>query len=424
MRIAFLTREFAVRTRLRGGLGNYLDRVTRGLAARGHEIHVILLGPQRETFERDGVLIHCRPVWGMREHGGRVAQTAGRRRSRLLRLPLLPYYAFNWLAGPQVWRALTGCVHVAALHRRYRFDLIQIPAAGGQGLFCNLPSCPCVCRASSYRRWYTEASGVQCPSDLRISQRMEVLSMRLADSVYTSSRAVAGRLCQREGLARVEVILPPRAVTLVPEEDTDRLRELRGRPYLLFYGQMGPLKGADLLARALTEVLGEIPEMHVVFVGGDRPMPDGSSTRVAVESTLAPWRDRVHVWSRLDWRQLFPVIRHARLVVLPSRADNLPNACLEAMGLARPVLGAEGASFEEMIADGTDGFLFPCGDVAALTDRIREVWRRDDLDDIGAAAARKVCEKFDPERTLAALESHYSRVLCRWRGRGLMNGEA
>ena len=423
MRIAYLTREFAVRTRLRGGLGNYLDRVTRGLAARGHEIHVILLGPRRETFERDGVLIHCRPVWGIRERGGRTARPSGRG-GRLLRLPQLASHAFNWLAGPQVWRALTGCAHVAALHRRHRFDLVQVPSAGGQGLFCSFLACPCVCFASSYRRWTIEASGIPCPPDLRITERLEVLSMRLADSVYATSGAVAGRLRRREGVARVEVIHPPLAVSLVPDEDSIRLRELRGRPYLLFYGQMGPLKGADLLARALTEVLGEIPDMHVVFVGGDRPMPDGSSTRAAVEGMLAPWRDRAHVWPRLDHRQLFPLIRHARLVVLPSLADNLPNACLEAMGLGRPVLGAEGASFEEMIADGIDGFLFPCGDVAALAGRIREVWRRDDLGGIGAAAARKVREMFDPERSLSALESLYHRVLSGRRGRDPVNEEA
>jgi len=423
MRIAYLTREFSVRTRLRGGLGSYLDRVTRGLAGRGHEIHVVLLGPRHETFEREGVLIHCRPVWGMREHGGRAARPSSQG-GRLLRLPRLPYYAFNWLAGPQVWRALTGCVHVAALHRRHRFDLVQIPSAGGQGLFCNFLPCPCVCFASSYRRWTIEASGIPCPPDLWITERLEILSMRLAESVYATSRAVAGRLQDREGVEHVEVLHPPFSASADSDENSIRLRELRGQPYLLFYGQMGPLKGADLLARALTEVLGKIPEMHVVLVGGDRPMPDGSSTRAAVEGMLAPWRERAHVWPRLDHRQLFPIIRHARLVVLPSLADNLPNTCLEAMGLGRPVLGAEGASFEEMIADGADGFLFPLGNVAALAGRIREIWRREDLDDIGAAAARKVRDMFDPDRSLAGLESLYLRVLSRRRGQGIVREEA
>ena len=45
---------------------------------------------------------------------------------------------------------------------------------------------------------------------------------------------------------------------------------------------------------------------------------------------------------KLPHRQLYPVIAGARLVVLPSLIENLPNAGLEAMALGRAVIGTAG----------------------------------------------------------------------------------
>ncbi len=68
---------------------------------------------------------------------------------------------------------------------------------------------------------------------------------------------------------------------------------------------------------------------------------------------------RLVLIDNLPHRQLYPIIAAARLVVLPSLVDNLPNACLEAMGLGTAVIGTTGASFEELITDGVNGFLVP-----------------------------------------------------------------
>jgi glycosyltransferase involved in cell wall biosynthesis len=97
-------------------------------------------------------------------------------------------------------------------------------------------------------------------------------------------------------------------------------------------------------------------------------------------------------------------------VVLPSLVDNLPNACLEAMALGKPVIGTSGASFEELLTDGISGFLVPPGDPRALADRIIAVWDRPDLDSIGEAARRRAGE-LAPDRTIPLLEEHFRLVV-------------
>ena len=55
--------------------------------------------------------------------------------------------------------------------------------------------------------------------------------------------------------------------------------------------------------------------------------------------------------------QLYPLIQNAQVCLLPSRIENLSNACIEAMAMGRIVIGTNGASFEQLIDDGVSGFL-------------------------------------------------------------------
>ena len=95
---------------------------------------------------------------------------------------------------------------------------------------------------------------------------------------------------------------------------------------------------------------------------------------------------RLVVLENLPHRKLFPIIAGARLVALPSLIDNLPNACLEAMGLGKVVIGTRGTSFDELIDDGVNGFLVAPNDASALTEKLISAWTDPQLVEMGAAA--------------------------------------
>ena len=63
---------------------------------------------------------------------------------------------------------------------------------------------------------------------------------------------------------------------------------------------------------------------------------------------------------------LYPIIAHAMGVLMPSRVDNYPNACLEALSLGVPVVGTYNSSLDEMIIDGKTGFLAQNSDPESL----------------------------------------------------------
>ncbi len=71
---------------------------------------------------------------------------------------------------------------------------------------------------------------------------------------------------------------------------------------------------------------------------------------------------------------LYAVVKRALFSVVPSRVDNFPNAVMESLLLGVPVVGSEGASIDEMVEHGVNGWLFPVGDATKLADRLVQVW--------------------------------------------------
>jgi glycosyltransferase involved in cell wall biosynthesis len=103
-----------------------------------------------------------------------------------------------------------------------------------------------------------------------------------------------------------------------------------------------------------------------------------------------PFEEKLLYWPPLAKAQLYPVIINSDGVLMPSRVDNYPNACIEAQTLGIPVIGTDNSSLEEMITDGKTGFLAKNGDedsiykaverLLGLTTGQRQVMRQELLD--------------------------------------------
>ncbi len=120
--------------------------------------------------------------------------------------------------------------------------------------------------------------------------------------------------------------------------------------------------------------------------------------------------ERLLIVENLPHSSLYPIIDRARLVVLPSMLDNFPNACLEAMGLGKVVIGTTGTTFDELIGDGVNGFLVPPDNPQALADKMIAAWTEPRLAEMSAAAKEQMLQ-FAPEQTIPSLLSYYSEVI-------------
>jgi glycosyltransferase involved in cell wall biosynthesis len=185
---------------------------------------------------------------------------------------------------------------------------------------------------------------------------------------------------------------------------------LRGKEYLLYFGRLQLHKGFHVLAEALPQVLEKCQALYAVCIGRD------SSTRIAqsmgtyAQMLCGKNKDRLILFDQIPHAMLYPIITKAKLVILPSLVDNLPNACLEAMLLGKPVLGTVGTSFDEVIEDGFSGFLVSPGDSEALANKIIEACHCNHLQSIGNAAKEQM-KRFAPKRTVTELLRYYEDVI-------------
>ena len=172
--------------------------------------------------------------------------------------------------------------------------------------------------------------------------------------------------------------------------------------HVLFFGRLAPEKGVATLIRA--SAASRVP---VTVVGGG---PDEAALRGLAASLAAP----VTFGGFLSGAALWAEVERCRAVVLPSEwYENAPVSVLEAFARHRPVAGATIGGIPELITEGSTGWQFPSGDVAALADTLRAI--RDTapsrLAEMGQAARAYVASTFSEERYYLAMAALYQRLL-------------
>ena len=398
MVIGLLTNEYPTEPFFAGGLASYLQRFSEGLAQRGHSVEVFVTADHSEHYVLNGVRVN------------RV-EFADDWRRRSTRLP------FFWRTQDLASTVERGLAFRAAIRSRARdrsFDIVQAPDFLAPALLFGLEGrVPIVTRVSHYAPLWDLGYQRQATMARQQLYAAERHQLRCSCAVYGPSSFLAEKVGLATGVD-VKVIPPPYDTTqTIAIASQGRPRsDLTQSPYALFFGTIGLLKGADRIVDVLPDVLKACPDMTFVFAGEVSPGRDGRPFSDVVASELQEFLPRVRVLPALRHEELWPLVSGSRFVVLPSRFDNLPNACLEAMALSRPVIATKGASFDELIETGVSGELVPQDSVKALGEAMVRYWRMPtaELDRIGCAA-REALERLSPDKVLPPLESLYSEVI-------------
>lgn len=391
MRIAFVTPEYVTENSFDGGLANYLGRVCPFLVESGHDVIVIVASDVEGCFIRNGVEVH------------RVTINA-------TVLSLLNKVTRKRMQSAVLWvlRSLAYRRVCAKIHRERPIDIIQYASFSATGLF-RLKNVPAVVRLSSYEPLWQKAYEWPANLDNRLRGWLEKLAINISDAVFGPSRAVAAIVADAYGKP-VEVIEPPFALDHVEQDDSVYRDSLEGKKYLLFFGTLGRLKGVHTIAAVIRPLLQDDEDLYFVFIGKDF----GYRGRPIIEHVWeksGPCRSRVLYLGQMRHSQIYPVLAHASAVILPSRVDNLPNVCLEAMALKRVVVGTRGASFEQLIVDKESGFLCAPDSPDELLEAIVKALSLSDIERerIGERAADRI-GMLHPEKAVKELLDFYRAI--------------
>jgi glycosyltransferase involved in cell wall biosynthesis len=347
----------AIREPQGGGSQAFVSDLARGLARRGHEVHV---------YAATGSQIPGVTVIDTGVDPGSLAATLYRAGGRADRDPAPAESAFA-SAYSAVRQDRYDVIH------NHAFDAPAISLAAGLDT-------PVV-------------HTLHLPPDAAIASALRQAALRQA-ARGGQSPAVACVSAFQAGIwravARVDAILPPYVPTRsIPWSDTPG-------DGVVFAGRLSPEKGAaeaiDIAQAAGTRI----------DVYGD--VYDAGYAR----DQIAPRRDApgVTVHQGVPRTSMWAVMARAAVVVCPARWDEpFGMAAADAQACGTPVVAFSRGGLTEIVVDGVTGFLVAPDDIQAAADSVRKTAR------ISRAACRDHAEShLDLERSLDAHEQLYRRV--------------
>ena len=238
---------------------------------------------------------------------------------------------------------------------------------------------------------------------------LERKAVKRMHSLVCVSRAVQDFAHDRLRCDRSKTIVIPNAVdvshfsTAVPF-DWSQLDWPKESIVSLFVGRLHRQKGIEVI-QSQVDRLAPPGSMRRILLVGAGPLRDQLSTWAA---SVGP--DRVQL---LPWQSdVAPLIKAARVLLLPSRYEGMPNVVLEAMASGRPVVCSRVEGSEELLAHDRGRQSFTTGDGAAMAG-LAEAFLSDETlsDDVGACNQAYVRKAFSIPKLVDAYRSHYRTLL-------------
>ena len=392
MNILFAATEYIEKGKPSTGFPTYLHRVSMALLQMGHK-PVIVAGGKCDAYRiEEGI-----EIWTVK------TETNNKVLSESIVLTSL---RISYLVNRKICQII----------RKKPIDIIQFTSLAGLALFYH-GKVPAVLRLSSYAKTYFSSLQTYDAKVLSFKAALERAAARSCDAVFAPCSVTAkefGKDCGR----KVEVIETP-FINDAEKMDYEYVSQyLSDKKYVLFFGTLYAEKGVLIIAEILAKFLKEHVDYYFVFIGDARKI-NGKDARRIIKDAAGRYADRTITWNALGHDKLYPIIKNSDFVVLPSLMDNLPNACIEAMYFSKIVIGTDGASFEQLIISGYNGYLCKIGDSDDLLEKMNIAVRLEEKEKcyIEKNAANTV-RRLSPECVVNRLLRFYGYVINRSRRHG------
>lgn len=230
---------------------------------------------------------------------------------------------------------------------------------------------------------------------------------RRSRAVVAVSHAGRTALAERLGIPAGEVMVVPNGIRPEAPSGADIRTSLGvgpGAVLLLAVGNLYPVKGHDLLFRALALLDPGLPSWHLAIAG--RGEERERLLALADELDLGP-----HV-SLLGYRaDIADLLAAADVFIMPSRSEGLPLALLEAMFARRAIVASAVGGIPEVVRHEAESLLVPPEDVAGLARAVTRVVQDAGLRGrLGHAALARAQSHFSVGAMTDAYELLYTRV--------------
>jgi glycogen(starch) synthase len=358
-----------------GGIGTYTYHMARLLADAGETVHVIAQrweGAPRKVSESCGGNLVVHRV-SLEEPADRspVGET------RLLRGLLqsdCPSQAFSWQAA-----------RIAeSLVQDERIDLIEAPEWEAPLYYFQLRRAlgmgprrqpPCLVHLHSpselifrHNNWDVTLA------DFLPLKQCEEYSVRAADALLCPSRYLALGARQLFGFTDADVSVIP--YPLGDSPSLKRSPDVWSRDSICYLGRLEARKGIIEWVDAAVDVARSRPQLTFEFIGSDTSLSGAAGQGVfdyLIGRIPHELRQRFRFHGSRERAAILKALAGSPVAVVPSRWENLPYSCIEAMSSGMPVLATRTGGMAELVTDGQSGWIAPQATAADLASTLRRV---------------------------------------------------
>lgn len=295
------------------------------------------------------------------------------------------------------------------INQNDKIDIVQYAGWSGVGCLHSL-KCPAVLRLSTYsKEQYKEFEGVS--KYVQVYSFWERMAGRRAKGIIGPGKILLDKFCK--DINKSGTIIETPFENDVVDNETLYQSKLLDKKYILFYGTASRDKGFDTITEMMPKLLDEFHDLYFVFAGWNVRKGHSSTIGILTEK-LGAKKNRFINLSEQNHEELYPIIKRAELVLIPSIIDNLPNAGVEALSLKKIIIGTYNTSLEQLIEDGITGFLAKPGDADSLYRAVKralilsEEEKRKMIDN-----TQKIAQLYSSELVVNKLVDYYRTMIKR-----------
>lgn len=299
----------------------------------------------------------------------------------------------------KLWVAAAAFLRFAWLLLRHRDAIVHVHGASRASFWRKVPfmalahlaGAPVIfhLHGGGFRRFYLRGCG-------RLGRRVVRHFLDRAAAVVVVSERWARWIAEVSGNRRVVCIPNP------VRRAADALPERRGS-LVAFCGRVERAKGVFELIEAVARLVPTVPDVRLEIAG------DGDLAGAARHASELGIRGHVHLLGWIDAGRRDRLLARARVFALPSHAEGLPVALLEAMSAGCAVVASGVGGIPDVVTDEADGLLVPARDARSLAGALRRALTEDALAArLGANARATVAARFSPERAMESLDTLYA----------------
>ncbi|RZA35641.1 MAG: glycosyltransferase family 4 protein [Lysobacteraceae bacterium] len=240
--------------------------------------------------------------------------------------------------------------------------------------------------------------------DSFIERSSPIMRRWIRHTLESSSRVIA--LSTRwavylNGFApRARVVVIPNSVPL-PPAGPDRAEPGR----ILFLGQVEPRKGIHELVEALALLAPRFPQARLA-IGGQ-----GELEQVRRRAEQLGVADRIEELGWVTAGRKGEELARAAVFCLPSHAEGLPMALLEAMAAGKAVVSTGVGGIPDALHDGDNGLMVEPGNVEALARALgRLLGDEDERRRLGARARATIEQEFESGVVIGQISAVYEQL--------------